>query len=142
VPLQPPASRIRREVLQRLGVRVYAIGVDKSGLLVGGEEEIRRIQATQNRRKELLRFFRILPEWDSHIAALAVTVLRGPLRRVFFFRSCDFLQMVTQDEPRIGMAQIESARIFFTRQALYNFQVFFQSYTTMTKERRASVHSA
>jgi hypothetical protein len=88
---------------------VYSIGVDKSGVLVGGKEEIRRIQAAQNRRKKLLRFSRILPEWDSHIAALAVSVLRGPLRRVFFFRSWNFLQMITRDGPRIGMAQIESA---------------------------------
>ena len=105
----PPGSRIRREVLLRLGVCVYAIGVDKSGLLVGGEEEIRRIQAAQNRRKKRLRFLRILPEWDSHIAALAVPVFRSPLRRVFFFRSWNVLQGFTWNGPRIGMAQIESA---------------------------------
>jgi hypothetical protein len=44
-------------VLKRLRVRVYAIGVDKSGLLVGDKEEIRRIQAEKNRRKKLLRPF-------------------------------------------------------------------------------------
>ena len=43
------------EVLLRLGMRVYAIGVDKSGLLVGGKEEFRRIQAAEKRRKKLLR---------------------------------------------------------------------------------------
>jgi hypothetical protein len=36
--------------------------------------QIRRIQAARNRRKKRLRSFRILPEWDCHIAALAVSV--------------------------------------------------------------------
>jgi hypothetical protein len=47
--------RIGPEGLRRLGVRVYAMGVDKSGLLVAVREESRQIQATQNRRKTLLR---------------------------------------------------------------------------------------
>ena len=45
VPARPPAMRIRRQGLRCLGIDVYAIGVDRCGLLVGGGEEFRRIQA-------------------------------------------------------------------------------------------------
>jgi hypothetical protein len=55
--LWPPAGRIGREVLLRLGVRLYAIGVDKSGLLVREVEKTAPLQAIQNRRKKLLRPF-------------------------------------------------------------------------------------
>jgi hypothetical protein len=54
-PWRLPDRRIRREVLQRLEVRVYAIGVDKNGPLVEGREETRHVQAAKNRRKKLLR---------------------------------------------------------------------------------------
>ena len=61
------------------------VGVDKSGLLVRGGDEVRRFQAAQNCRKmnSCVRC-RILQEWDCHIAALAAQFLEGPLRRVFF----------------------------------------------------------
>ena len=45
LPARPPVPRIRRPGLRFLGIDVYAIGVDKNGLLVGGGEEIRHIQA-------------------------------------------------------------------------------------------------
>jgi hypothetical protein len=67
-----------------LGIDVYAIGVDRYGLLVGGGEDIRRIQAIRNRRKKFLRFSTILQEWDSHIDALAVSVSR-PASAGFLF---------------------------------------------------------
>jgi hypothetical protein len=71
--------------LAALGMRVYAIGVDKSGLLVRGKEEFRRNQAAQNRRKKLLR-----PLTDSARVGLShrcscSPVSGSPLRRVFFF---------------------------------------------------------
>jgi hypothetical protein len=72
--------------LQRLGVRVYAIGVDKNGLLVEGREKIRRIQATQNRRKKLLR-----PLPDSARVGLSdrrshrASVFRRPASAGFLF---------------------------------------------------------
>jgi hypothetical protein len=45
--------------------------------------------------KKHLRSFRILPEWDCHIAALAVSVSRGPASAGFLFIwSWDVLQAV------------------------------------------------
>jgi hypothetical protein len=49
----------------------------------------------------------------------------------------EFLQVSAEDaQNRTGPD--ESARIFFTRQASCNLQVFFPSYTTMTKESRGT----
>jgi hypothetical protein len=53
---------------------VIAIDVDKNFSLDEGRAQCRRIQAVKNRRKKRLRSFRILPEWDCHIAALAASV--------------------------------------------------------------------
>ena len=62
------------------------IGVDKSGLLVGGREESRRIKAAQNRRKKLLRPFPVSARVGLSVHALTeLQFLEGPLRRVFFF---------------------------------------------------------
>jgi hypothetical protein len=78
-------------------MRVYAIGVDKNGLLVGGGEKIRRIQATKTRRKKRLR-----PLPDSARVGFSVTArtelqsLEGPLRRVFLFQVIGIPSVVTE----------------------------------------------
>ena len=61
----------------------------------------------------------------SHRHSYRAKSLEGPPRRVFFFRSSEFLQLLPQERPRIVPAQTESARIFFTRQVQCNFQAFF-----------------
>jgi hypothetical protein len=60
-----------REVLQRLGMFVYAIGVDKSGLLVGAGGKSAALRPHKTAAKNSCVRFRFLQEWDSDIAALA-----------------------------------------------------------------------
>src|ERR1700733_7089613 len=99
--------------------------------------EFRWFQAARNRRKKRLRSFRILPEWDCHIAALAVSVSKKArfggfsfyLGKGFPSGSCKTFSR----PPGIGAAPQESARISPLQQARYNLQVLFFSYTTMTK---------
>ena len=51
-------------------------------------------------QKALAFFCRILQEWDCQITALTeLQFLEGPLRRVFFFRSSGFLQLLAQEGP-------------------------------------------
>jgi putative NIF3 family GTP cyclohydrolase 1 type 2 len=65
---------------------MYAIGVDKSGLLVGGREEIRRIQAAQNRRKKLLRPFPVSARVGlSHHRSYRASVSGRPASAGFLF---------------------------------------------------------
>ena len=86
------------------------IDVDKNSLLAGERELTHQTQAAPKHRKNSCVRCRILQEWDCQITALTeLQFQEGPLRRVFFFRSSDFLEMVTQGRARIGMALAESA---------------------------------
>ena len=69
MPLWPPASRIRREVLHCLGVRVYAIGVDKKVLLIGGGGKLAVFRPQKTAAKSYCVRFRFLQEWDSQVTA-------------------------------------------------------------------------
>jgi hypothetical protein len=82
---QPPVRRIRREVLGRLEAHVYAISVDKSGLLVWARRKAAKFRPYKTAAKNSCVRFRILQEWDSHIAALAVSVSRRPASAGFLF---------------------------------------------------------
>jgi hypothetical protein len=63
---------------------MYAIGVDKSGLPVGGEEKSAAFRPQKTAAKNSCVRFRILQEWDSHIAALAVSVSKARFGGFFF----------------------------------------------------------
>ena len=93
VTMRPWARRIRRERWRFLEVCVYAIGVDKSGLLVGAGRKSAAVRPHKTAAKNSCVRFRFLQEWDSQVTALTeLQFLEGPLRRVFFFRSSGFLQ--------------------------------------------------
>ena len=78
--------RIGREGLRRLRVRVYEIGVDKSGLLVCVKEESLRIQAIRNRRTKRLRFSVILRELGlSHRCSSSFSFLKARFGGFSFF---------------------------------------------------------
>ena len=69
-------------------------------LLVGGGRKSAAFRPHKTAAKSSCVRFWILQEWDSHIAALAeLQFLEGPLRRVFFFRSSEFLQLLAQEGP-------------------------------------------
>ena len=91
-------------------MRAYAIGVDKSGLLVRGREEIRRIQAAKNRRKKRLR---PLPDsarvgFSGHRSYRA-SVSGRPASAGFLFLDHRDSFSCYGGQARIGMAQTESA---------------------------------
>ena len=85
-PLLPPMGRIGREGLRRMGMRMYAIGVDKSGLLVRQERKAAEFRPHKTAAKKLLR---PLPEsarvrWSDHRSCRA-SVLRRPASAGFLF---------------------------------------------------------
>jgi len=69
--MRPWARRIRRERWPCLEVCMYAIGVDKSGLLVGAGRKSAAVRPHKTAAKNSCVRFRFLQEWDSDIAALA-----------------------------------------------------------------------
>ena len=96
---------------------MYEIGVDKSGLPVGGREEIRHIQAAENRRKKTLASAAGFCK-----SGIVTSLLLQPgfwkarFGGFFFFRSSGFLRSL-RGTGQNRKADTESARISFTQQA-------------------------